>query len=103
MNTPVPPPPRPAPQRPSGPPKPPVRPPLLARAEATFNSALERPAEERPAYLAQACGDDATLHAEVRALLAAHEAAGDFLGNDAPLSPEIEHELARLKPEEDGE
>ena len=43
------------------------------------------------------------MQAEVRALLAAHEVAGDFLRTDAPLSPEIEAELARLKPEEAGE
>jgi serine/threonine protein kinase len=74
-----------------------------ARAEATFNSALERPAGEREAFVAGACGEDAEMAAEVGALLAAHEAAGDFLKTDAPLSPEIEEQLTRLKPEEEGE
>src|SRR4051812_4841965 len=102
MATPMPPPP--PPPRPSGPPKPPARPPpVKARAEATFNSARERPAAEREAFIAEACAGEAEMLGEVRALLAAHEAAGDFLTSDAPLSPEIEEQLARLKPEEAGE
>ncbi len=102
MNTPMPPPPPPAP-RPSGPPMPPGQPLPPTRAEATFNSALQRPAAERPAYLAEACADDDALHAEVMALLQAHDAADDFMKTDAPLSPEIEEQLARLKPEAEGE
>jgi hypothetical protein len=47
------------------------------------------------------CGDDDVLLQRVLALLAARAAASDFL--EAPLSPEIEAELARLKPEEGGE
>ena len=91
--------PPPPPQRPSGPPKPPARPqPANLRAEATFNSALERPAGERAAHLVQVCGDDDALHAEVIALLKAHEAAEDIMPDDAPLSPEAEAEMARLKP-----
>ena len=83
MSTPMSPPP--PPPRSSGPPKPPVAPPrLIARAEETFNSALARPAGEREAYLAQVCNGDAALDAEVRALLTAHEGAGDFLNTDAP-------------------
>ena len=103
MDTSMPSPP-PPPPRSSGPPKPPAaRPRLIARAEETFNSALARPAEEREAYLARACGGDVALDAEVRALLAAHEATDDFMKTDTPLSPEVEAELARLKPEEGGE
>ena len=109
MNTPMQPPPPPTP-RPSGSPdRPPTpRPPALsapraARAEATFNSALERPAAERTAFVQQACGDDAELQARVGELLAAHEAADDFLTSEPPLSPEVEAEMARLKPEEEGE
>ncbi|MEO7317467.1 MAG: serine/threonine-protein kinase, partial [Chthoniobacteraceae bacterium] len=97
MITPVPPPPPPPKPGPPSRPKPP------ARAEVTFNSALARPPAERAAFLAEACGDDAALHAEVRALLAAHEAADDLVKTDTPLSPEVEAELARLKPEEGGE
>ena len=107
MNTPPmnPPPPPPPPKRSATPPVPP-RPPTAERAanaEAAFNSALARPPAERAAFLEKECGDDAALHGEVRALLAAHDAAGDFLKTDAPFSPEIEAELARLKPEEGGE
>ena len=103
MNSAVPTPP-PPPPRPTGPPSPPKPP---ARAEATFNSALERPPAEREAYIAQVCGDDTVLTADVRGLLAAHERAGDFLKMEASLSPEVaeqvEAETARLKPEEEGE
>src|SRR3954469_21504222 len=96
-----PPPPRPGP---SGPPKRPSLPAAIAvRAEATFNSALDRPPGEREAFIAEACGEEAEMAAEVRALLAAHEAADGFMKTDALLSPEIEEQLARLKPEEAGE
>ena len=95
--------PPPPPPRSSGSPKTPVRPQPDAHAEATFNAALERPAAERPTYLAQACADDHALHAEVLALLKAHEAAESLMQTDAPPSPEAEAEMARLKPEEEGE
>ena len=52
-----------------------------------FCEAVERPApEERAAYLDSACGRDAELRARVEALLAAHDAAGEFLGrrNEPP-------------------
>ncbi|MEP6670433.1 MAG: protein kinase, partial [Chthoniobacter sp.] len=93
----------PPPRRPSAPPKVPVRPPLSPRAEATFNSALERPPAERAAFVAKACGDETALHAEVRELLAAHEGAAGFMAEGETLSPEVEREMARLKPEEGGE
>lgn len=100
---PPPPPPRtPVPPAPAAPPRLPARE-RTARAEATFNSALDRPAAERAAYVAGACGDDAELQARVRELLAAHERAEGFLPDEASLSPEIEAEMARLKPEEGGE
>ncbi len=101
----VPPQPPQPPQRPGTPPGPP-RPPSVARAtkaEATFNSALARPAEQRAAFVAEACAGDSALDAEVQALLAAHDGAGGFMTDDVPLSPEIEEQLARLKPEEAGE
>ena len=85
------------------PPPPPPPPPLRPRAEATFHSALERQPAERDAFLAEVCGDDAVLIGEVRGLLAAHEGAGGLMRSDAALSPEVEAELARLKPEETGE
>ena len=44
-----------------------------------FEEALTRPREERPSFLAEACGDDAELRAEVDSLLVHHEeASADF-------------------------
>ncbi|HEX8129503.1 MAG TPA: protein kinase [Pyrinomonadaceae bacterium] len=53
------------------------------RIKALFHSALERTAEERPAFLAEACGSDAALQAKVEALIAADEQSGDFLNAPA--------------------
>jgi len=48
--------------------------------KSIFSDALEKQtAEDRQAYLDEACGNDANLHAKVEALLKAHEEAGDFL------------------------
>ncbi|MCH7557545.1 MAG: protein kinase [Planctomycetes bacterium] len=48
--------------------------------KAIFSEALEKQtAEERAAYLDQACGNDADLRSKVEALLKAHNEAGDFL------------------------
>jgi serine/threonine protein kinase/tetratricopeptide (TPR) repeat protein len=69
-----------------------------------FNEAKARAAgAERDAFLAESCGDDAELKAQVLSLLGAHEGAGDFLKAQPALAPEIEAELARLKPEEAGD
>ncbi len=54
-----------------------------ARAEAIFCAALELPAEERAAFASRECGDDAPLLARVGRLLAAHDAAGEFMGEEA--------------------
>ncbi|MGH9330110.1 MAG: serine/threonine-protein kinase [Vicinamibacterales bacterium] len=45
------------------------------RVTQLFHAALERPAAERDAFLAVACGGDAALAAEVRSLLANHDRA----------------------------
>ena len=50
---------------------------------AVFADAVERPPAERPAFVAEACGSDRELRAEVESLLAAHEGDTDFL--EAPL------------------
>ncbi len=69
-----------------------------------FNEAKALPAgAERDRFLAEACGDNVELKAQALSLLHAHDAAGEFLGSGPALSPEIEAELARLKPEEEGE
>lgn len=44
-----------------------------------FDAALEREPAERAAFLAEACGADELLHAEVASLLASHEQAADFI------------------------
>jgi predicted ATPase len=44
-----------------------------------FRRTLERAPEEREVFLAEACGEDAELRAEVDALLAEHDEAGSFL------------------------
>ena len=53
------------------------------QVKALFHSALERAPEQRQAYLSEACAGDAELHAQITALLAAHEAPGDFLAQPA--------------------
>src|SRR4051812_11768560 len=45
--------------------------------------ALELPDAERAAFLAEACAGDAELRSEVESLLAAHQAAEDFLTTPA--------------------
>src|SRR6516225_66679 len=44
-----------------------------------LDSAVELTPERRPSFLAEACGDDKSLRAEVQALLMHYEQAGDFL------------------------
>ncbi|HEX2476777.1 MAG TPA: hypothetical protein VHK01_18635, partial [Lacipirellulaceae bacterium] len=51
-----------------------------ARLEEIFGAALtRRDFASRAAYVVEACGGDAELRARIDALLAAHDAAGDFL------------------------
>ena len=49
------------------------------RIDKLFHSTLERPREERTAYLTQACGKDEAMRSEIEALIAAHECSGEFL------------------------
>src|SRR5262245_31631850 len=52
----------------------------LRTEESIFAQALERPTpEERMAFVAAVCGDDAALRARVVNLLWSHEEAGSFL------------------------
>jgi serine/threonine protein kinase len=44
-----------------------------------FKVAIKLPAEQRAAYLDQACGDDQALRQEVESLLQAHDAPGSLL------------------------
>jgi len=54
--------------------------------DAIFADAVERPAAERAAFIANACGADAELRAEVASLLAACESDADFL-ETPPVAP----------------
>src|SRR5271166_5477290 len=51
--------------------------------DGLLQSALERPPDERDAFLRQACGGDEALEREVRSLLASQQAAGSFLDSPA--------------------
>ena len=59
--------------------------------DAIFADAVELPAADRPAFVANACGTDVELRAEVESLLAAHDGDTDFL--EAP------HAAAREGPD----
>jgi serine/threonine protein kinase len=48
------------------------------RVKRVFQEALERPPEQRAAWLQAQCGDDRALAAEVESLLATHARAGSF-------------------------
>jgi len=77
--------------------------PRTAQVSEIFDSAADLAAEQRQAFLATACGGDEAMHAELCALLVAHEAAGAFMQNDEALSPDVEAQWARLKPEGAGD
>ena len=69
-----------------------------------FNEAEALPTgAEREQFLAAACGDDANLRAQVDELLRADEQASGFISPGAAVSPALEAEFARLKPEEAGD
>jgi eukaryotic-like serine/threonine-protein kinase len=55
----------------------------IREIESVFDDVVERPTAERLARLAERCGDDAALRAEVEALLRAHERAEGILERDA--------------------
>jgi serine/threonine-protein kinase len=51
--------------------------------ERVYHGALERTAEERAAFLREACGSDEELRREVESLLAYEDQAKDFIENPA--------------------
>ena len=51
--------------------------------DSLLQSVLERPPEERDAFLRRACAGDAALEREVRSLLASQQRAGSFLESPA--------------------
>ncbi|MGH9841285.1 MAG: hypothetical protein ACREEM_21225, partial [Blastocatellia bacterium] len=44
-----------------------------------FNAALDRPVDERGAFLSEACGDDPSLRHQIEHLIDSYEQAGDFI------------------------
>jgi predicted Ser/Thr protein kinase len=54
-----------------------------ARVKPLFHGALEQSPSRREDWLRQACANDEALRADVAALIAAHETAGDFLEEPA--------------------
>jgi len=67
--------------------------------DALFAEALERPADERTAFLRARCGDDPALYQEIIALLSVNEEAGAVLGESAaafvePLLADLRDSLA---------
>src|SRR5262249_46295999 len=53
------------------------------QVDQVLQSALDRPPEEREAFLRQACAGDEALEREVRSLLASERQAGRFLEHPA--------------------
>ena len=55
----------------------------FSRIEQIYHQTLERPEEERRAYLAQACAGDDALRREVEGLLSFDNKAGSFIESPA--------------------
>lgn len=68
---------------------------MTDRAQAIFEEIIDLPTEDRNEALDQACRHDEPLRAQVNSLLAAHDQAGQFLGE-----PTIDHVAAYSKPAE---
>src|SRR4051794_35476148 len=58
------------------------------RLESLYHAARQRPVEERPAFLTEACGSDQELRREIESLLDQHAATGGFLA-DVPRVPAL--------------
>lgn len=61
-----------------------MKPNELEQLKELFYTAIERPLEQRPKFLAEACGGNEHLRAEAARLLAEHDCAGGFL--ESPFS-----------------
>src|SRR6202521_3386133 len=55
----------------------------FAQVDRVLQSVLERPAQERDAFIDEACGTDAALKSEVRSLLASYDESGSFIQQPA--------------------
>ena len=72
-----------------------MTPPHTNRAQLILTAALDHAPEDREAFLATACGEDAALVAEVCALLAAHEKEGT---TDSDPNATIKHDPRLRQP-----
>jgi serine/threonine protein kinase/tetratricopeptide (TPR) repeat protein len=70
--------------------------------ETLFHLALEKPAGERPAFLAEACRDDEALRRRLEVLLAAHDSPGSFLQGPALDGPAVADTRPDLPTDEGG-
>jgi len=68
-----------------------------SQIKKVFNGAVERPAEERAAWLRAECGTDLALLEEAEKLLRSHDTLGPFLDRPAGVDPE---DLALAEPPE---
>jgi non-specific serine/threonine protein kinase/serine/threonine-protein kinase len=57
------------------------------QVKEVLGATLDRHPSERPSFLAEVCGEDSDLRAEVESLLASHEDAGEFLDTPPSMSP----------------
>jgi len=71
-----------------------MKPERWQRIEHLYHAALERDADQRASFLAEACADDVSLRREIEALLAANDEASSFLA-----APALELEAKRLAAE----
>jgi hypothetical protein len=72
------------------------------QAEAVVCDALEHSPDEREVFVSETCGANESLHQQVRRLLEAHRADANAAREQIPLTPTVEADLIRLKPEEPG-
>jgi eukaryotic-like serine/threonine-protein kinase len=66
-----------------------VTPERWRRVTGIFHEALPRQGDERAAFVAAQCGDDAALRREVEAMLAAHQELGPFSGPAPTVGPAL--------------
>jgi serine/threonine protein kinase/Leucine-rich repeat (LRR) protein/predicted negative regulator of RcsB-dependent stress response len=77
---------------------------VALRTRAVFEAALEITCSaERERFVVERCAGDVELECGVREMLGAVDEVNQTAMDDPPLTPEIEAELARLKPEEAGD
>lgn len=71
---------------------------LHERAKDLFLAALDRPADDRRRYIAEACGTDVALYAEVESLLKFHEETGGADSTGRPATTRRDGDADTFKP-----